>query len=200
MATTPREAEMLWPDPKTGPWLIRVWFRVQSGVPTPVGLLLRGWIEDNEARASGPHNNLPHGDWDVPLPAIDSKLLRTLPVGSILTDLRATLNAQLNREPAAHWPREWRESLDAWKTANAEEVSAFADKPRGGRDLGDEHYRRVAEIYASAAQRGEPPTKAVAEALVIAKSSAAKQVARARERGFLPPTSRGRVGPLSADA
>jgi transposase len=50
----------------------------------------------------------------------------------------------------------------------------------------------VAEVYRDAWARGEPPTRGVADHFTISKSAAAKQVAKAREMGLLPPTSRGK--------
>jgi len=50
----------------------------------------------------------------------------------------------------------------------------------------------VVRIYDEAVQRRQPPTKAVATALGISYSAAAKRVATARRNGQLPPTRRGR--------
>jgi hypothetical protein len=56
----------------------------------------------------------------------------------------------------------------------------------------DEGLRAVAEEYQRAYAAGEAPTKAVARAFKLSRSGAAKRVARARERGFLPKTEQGR--------
>jgi len=55
----------------------------------------------------------------------------------------------------------------------------------------DERLRDVAEVYASALAKGEPPTPAVQEELSCSYSNAAKIGLRARRAGWLPPTRRG---------
>ena len=53
----------------------------------------------------------------------------------------------------------------------------------------DDHYERVAEIYDEAMAARIPPTAHVQQELRLrTRTQAAKQVARARERGLLPPT------------
>lgn len=53
----------------------------------------------------------------------------------------------------------------------------------------DDHYQAVADAYDEAMREGIPPTKYVQEVLNLGtRTRAAKQVARARERGLLPPT------------
>ncbi|PKQ22323.1 MAG: hypothetical protein CVT65_13975 [Actinobacteria bacterium HGW-Actinobacteria-5] len=178
---------MLWPDPEKGPWWIKVWWRTQHGVPTPVGLSMKSWVDESETRYSGWHNNLPGPREDVALPALSGKMLRSLPLGRFLDETLARYDALLHL-PSYAQDRTW------YAETQPERDAIEAGKRSGTRDLGDDHYRLVARIYSEAVERRQPPTKAVAEALTIAKSSAAKQVARARERGFLPPTTRGRVG------
>jgi hypothetical protein len=211
VATQPRQTDLLWPDPKTGPWWIKVWWRVQHGVPTPVGLSITSWIEDEDYANPGQHNNLPllgneysdepAGAPPVELPRLDGQLIRSLPVGAILDALRAQMTWHLN-EPLGRdqtrWPEEWRRDLEQWREETAAERAAF-NSTRRGRDLGGDHYLEVAQVYAQAVQEGRSPTKAVADHFHVEKSSAAKKVARARERGFLPKTSRGRVGPLTKE-
>lgn len=62
-------------------------------------------------------------------------------------------------------------------------------KPR----LSDADLDEVAAIYRAAWARGDPPTKAVADELHVARSTANKRVARARALGKLPPTSQGKA-------
>jgi hypothetical protein len=53
----------------------------------------------------------------------------------------------------------------------------------------DDHYRAVADAYDEAMRIGIPPTAHVQSVLRLrTRTQAAKQVARARERGLLPPT------------
>lgn len=210
MADQPRETAVLWPDPKRGPWLVTVWWRAQHGVPTPVGMSLTSWTDDTGS--SGPHNLLPASTDDVALPRLDGQLLRALPVGQVLETTRAQLRDRLReslagatryldemdeqQKPAHHAVAEAR--LQTW-TEQTEDIRDALDSGRRGRDLGDDHYREVAAVYARALQEGQPPTKAVAEHFTVEKSTAAKKVARARERGFLPKTTKGRVGPVTEE-
>lgn len=185
MATEPRETDFLWPDPAAGPWWVKIWWRSQRGVPTPVGISLRSWVTREESRATGPHNALPAPKDEVLFPAITGKLLRSLPLGQFIEATHSQYE-QLLDLPS------WRE----WPDAAADRAAMADGRRTGTRDLGDAHYGEVARIYREAVKRRESPTKAVAEAFTISKSTAAKQVARARERGLLPPTSRGIVGPV----
>lgn len=206
MADPPRETSVLWPDPDQGPWLVKVWWRAQHGVPTPVGLSLTSWTDDE--RASGPHNLLPSPTDDVALPRVDGQLVRRLPVGELVETTRTALQGVLTEtlagavqhlvelQPAHRAVAEAR--LQNW-TEQTQDLREALDSGRRGRDLGDDHYREVAAVYAQALQDGRPPTKAVQEHFTVEKSTAAKKVARARERGFLPKTTRGRVGPVTEE-
>lgn len=206
MAIPPMPASVRWPDPDEGPWRIVVWWRLQHGAMEPVGLNITSWADqhwgysedDRREMASG----LPLGEDDVPFPPIDSRVLKDLPIGAIVAASREKLLQILSAEhPDFRWFSQ--EQNDYFRTIKGGLKSLYAEasasKPPSGRDLGDDHYRSVAETYAQAVKTGHPPTAAVAERFTISKSAAAKQVARARERGFLPKTSRGRVGKLRED-
>lgn len=201
VATPPRAVELgLWPDPKVGPWRVIVWWRAQHGVPVPVGIQVTSWVEHEERRLTGAHNTLPGAEDDVPLPALTGQLVRSMPVGKFIEQTNALWWQLLHTHEQTPVPPEWQASWEAWQAESASERAAVDGGRRAGtRDLGDDHYREVARIYAEAVRRREPPTKAVAEAFTIEKSSAAKQVARARERGFLPKTTRGRVGNIKEE-
>jgi len=67
-------------------------------------------------------------------------------------------------------------------------------RPRRGSPLTDANLRQVAELYRAAFDRGDPPTATIAGELHIARSTAARWVAKARERGLLGPSIRGRAG------
>ncbi len=200
--------ELLWPDPETGPWLVRVWWRAQRGVPTPVGLCLTSWVDASDELQPGLHHQMPAGKSEVLLPRVDGRLLRSLPVGKIVAQTREQLHDRLQQALTgaadslaglrpAH--RAVGEARLVNLTADTQVIREALDSGRRGRDLGDAHYHEVAEVYAQALHAGQPPTKAVAEHFTIEKSSAAKQVARARQRGFLPKTTRGRSGPATEE-
>ncbi len=211
----PAEATVLWTDPATGePWAVTVSWHEQGGVPTPVGLRLSSW-RDARRDATAP---LPAYREGVELPRMDGAVLRRLPVARLVQASRrnvAEALAQLAADyrefgrPYREIPEDVRETLP-WELALmdldrrlqardfAERAERFEGRPRGGRDLGDEHYADVARIYRQAVVDGRPPTKAVEDHFQVAKSSAAKKVARARERGFLPANpGKGRIGRLT---
>ncbi len=207
MADPPHKTAILWPDPDVGPWLVQVWWRAQHGVPTPVGISLTSWADDPEA--SGAHQ-LPRGTDEVALPRLDGQVVRALPVGQVLDRARRQLRDQLAAAQAT--AREQLQAVDERNTParhavaqarlqtvveRTSDLRVALDSGRRGRDLGDEHYREVAVVYARALQEGRRPTKAVQEHFTVEKSTAAKKVARARERGFLPKTTRGRVGQVT---
>lgn len=147
-------------------------------------------------------SGLPGTEDDVEFPRLTSTLLRSLPVGHLLETAREQVAEQLGpwHVPAVdeeRWPGQ--SALIAKYNEVIEPERGALKAPRRGRDLGDDHYREVADVYKVAAAAGRAPTAAVADHFTIAKSSAAKKVARARERGFLPPTTRGRVGPVQEE-
>jgi hypothetical protein len=72
-----------------------------------------------------------------------------------------------------------------------------ARRPRKGSPLTDENLRQVAELYRAALKRGDAPTQTVADGMNVARSTAARWVAKARESGFLGPAIRGRAGEVS---
>jgi hypothetical protein len=72
--------------------------------------------------------------------------------------------------------------------------------PKGGRPPthGLDHFVEVAQVYREAYGENRTPTRAVAKHFRVTPSAAAKWVARCRELGLLPKTSRGKaraVGP-----
>lgn len=69
-----------------------------------------------------------------------------------------------------------------------------ARRPRSGSPLTDDHLRQVAELYRAAVKRGDPPDETIAREMHAARSTAARWVAKARERGILGPSVRGRAG------
>ena len=67
---------------------------------------------------------------------------------------------------------------------------------RGGRPpkYGPEHWQKVADVYREAFAGGRlTPTRAVARRFKVSDSAAAKWVAKCRQLGLLPPTTRGKA-------
>ncbi|MQA82929.1 MAG: hypothetical protein GEV10_31500 [Streptosporangiales bacterium] len=90
-------------------------------------------------------------------------------------------------EPIKHGDRKvW--SLDALLASSAE---PFAAKAGRGLALEPDIYVEAARVYKEA-YATRSPTQAVADHFTISKDAAAKRVARARERGLLPRTTRGK--------
>jgi hypothetical protein len=75
-----------------------------------------------------------------------------------------------------------------------EQFATGSRRPRQGSPLTDDNLRQVAELYRVAVERGDPPTQTVADAMHVARSTAARWVGAARKRGFLGPAVRGRGG------
>lgn len=203
VADPPFAGSVFWPDPNDGPWLLTIWWRYQFGVPTPVGFDMRAF--DTGDRTLPNEVTLPKPDDDTPMPRLDGQLLRQVRFMEAST---ATLSAA--RQDAVlslYWQRAAEEVADLlgvdWVELPSthplrKQATVGIEGPRG-RDLGDAHYKRVAAIYRKALAEGRPPTTAVMKALHVEKSTAAKQVARARARGFLPSTTRGRPSPVKED-
>lgn len=133
------------------------------------------------------------GEGSKPLTA---SVLRQLPLGSVITEGR---RAQMRRANAMAGPVLTDLSpadLEALRGDAAERVSGLTARRRR---YEPEHYQQVAAAYDEAIAAGIPPTAHVQQTLGLrTRSQAAKQVARARERGLLPPTTQ-RVPKGNAD-
>ncbi|MFJ6235082.1 hypothetical protein ACIQH0_13350 [Streptomyces griseus] len=73
------------------------------------------------------------------------------------------------------------------------EAKQTAPRQPGGKryKITEQHLRDVVVIYTGAVERGEPPTKSVAEAFDVAHSTAAKWVGAARRNGLLEGVAQG---------
>jgi hypothetical protein len=168
---------LLWPDARSGPWLIVVTWAGIEGRLEPVGLEIRGYREDGQA-------------WPAVLPARDQSpailattIVREIPFATIVAELRRERAVQhvgfidfLARQPENQSEAD-QASLRRMRAAGTRRHAQVAE---------------VAEVYRQAWQDGRPPTRAVAEHFVITQSAAAKRVARARQAGYLPLTTRGK--------
>lgn len=202
MASIPTAISTLWPDEAVGPWLVTVWWRVQHGTATPVGLELTCWQDDEwDPELKTAFGMLPEPGADTEFPVIGSQMVKALPIGQILSQSRQALLESLTSDQLPFgWSEEDRDLFEQEQAELRDEFEpALQAGVRGARDLGDAHYAEVASVYAGAVREGRPPTAAVAAHFTLSKSAAAKQVARARERNLLPKTTRGRVGKLSEE-
>jgi hypothetical protein len=86
-------------------------------------------------------------------------------------------------------------TVAAVAAVGAPTVSGTAAARRGGRPpkYGPEHWQKVADVYRTAfAGKRLTPTRAVARRFKVSQSAAAKWVAKCRDLGLLPPTTRGK--------
>ncbi len=118
--------------------------------------------------------------------AITSESLRRVPVARLLR--QATAGAARQFEPLEPGgepvfqlvPSAPREVADFYRRYVTD-----TRRPRRGVPVSDDHLKQVAELYRAALDRGDPPTQTVADAMHAARSTAARWIAKARERGFL---------------
>ena len=71
---------------------------------------------------------------------------------------------------------------------------ADTDRPRRGKSITDEQLQRVADAYRAAMEHGDPPTQTIAAVMHASRPTAARWVARARERGMLGESLPGKAG------
>jgi hypothetical protein len=193
-------SEILWPDPRRGPWYVRALWVEVGGRPEPAGVVV--W----HGAKQDPQNML---GW-LPLPGTSPAPIRAGDIRSRLPwrDLLGTL-----REKAAKHEQGYRDQIAAiaadpgrpemrkWfldELASAEELkfAPVTEPKRIGRPplYGPEHFAQVADKYREAWAKGDAPTQAVADAFTVERSTAAKWVARARGMGLLGEARPGRPG------
>lgn len=73
-----------------------------------------------------------------------------------------------------------------------------ARRPRSGAPLTDDDLQNVADLYRAALADGRPPTQTIANEMHASRATAARWVARARERGLLGAAIPGRAGEKEA--
>ncbi len=189
--------EERWPDPNEGPWTLRLTFGIVRDRPAIVAVEV--YAADPEAiRAAMPKR------WPgLALPPLGEAPITStgirIPLAEKLAEYVTTREVRdrlISKAPTL--PKPIREQ--AAKRLRTLERSK--PEPRGpGRppQYGDEHFEKVAAIYTAALRLGDPPTLAVAEDFVVSKSTAAKWIARAREKGLLPETAQGKAAAWPAD-
>lgn len=160
---------VLWPNPKSGPWRVQCTWANVDGYTR----LIEVNVTSDTTVRDGKLTQVP----------ITASTLRDLPLdhvaGLVLQKVRKTAQSQ-------HvGPGDPGEILGTYVEGGK----------TGRRPLTTEQLAQVASIYRAAPTK---PTKAVADALGISSSAAAKRVVRAREAGLLESTSQGRAGGPSA--
>lgn len=199
------ETEILWPDPDYGPYLIRLKVTELNGrlECTAIEMQTLFWLPSSKkAMLAGVSDEPPAHTPRQPTP-VTAVALRSVPLGRLVNEFLERLREdpiQASQRLMAGTADDFRDAANELKgrhtESEAEAIQQLASGPRrGGRKgHGDGHYAAVAEVYATAWADGVHPTKAVAEHWSIAKTTAAKWVFKARELGFLEPTTKGRPG------
>lgn len=166
-----------------GRWLIVLSWSVLRGRVECVGVELRSYHQDDAA--DGFSWGRLEKDLGDPRP-VTATLWREFAIGSVIDkgkrDARTTVERMLAASPPLR-PRLEKES-SMWR-------------PSGGRppEYSPAHFVKVADTYADAWRRGgRNPTQVVAQKFHVSHSTAAKWVARARTKGLLGPTEKGRAG------
>jgi hypothetical protein len=179
-----------WFDSSGNPWWLTFHWGEVDGRPECVGLDVRGFME----RGGKTTGLAPGGALGVvsgpDLRAVTASLLRDMPLASLVRE---------NKQAASdlrRWYSTQKKATRRGRQLAFKQAEAF-EAPRQ-RKYGREHYAKVAEIYATAYGKHQPPTKAVAESPElggpVSRSTAAKWVARAREMHLLGTTSMRKAG------
>jgi hypothetical protein len=118
---------------------------------------------------------------------VTASLLRSLPLGRLIDKHLVTFKTAITTE-------------DIDGTVYRFESDYTGRPKRGGRPVkyGPEHYVEVARTYREAYERRRTPTRAVAARFKVSETAAAKWVAKCRDLGLLPQTTKGKarvVGP-----
>lgn len=179
-------SSLLWPNPATGPWLLKLeWVTVRQR-PECIGVELRSFRKTGEAWPP----ELP--TWRESCPALTSDVWRALPIATIVRDLRlemasssvVTLSQMID---SGEWSGDDKRDLRRLRTAAAVPLAANSALPAS-------LHEEVAQVYEAAWKDGRSPTQTVADHFQISHSAAAKRVHRARAAGALPTTTKGRPG------
>jgi len=120
-------------------------------------------------------------------PGIRQADLREVQVAALVEDLVAMYTIRIDRDPGGE-ARAAVTSLD-----DKPALLRFVGRMRSGRtarDITPELLTRVANVYRANIDRH--PTKAVEHHFQVSQRMAAEYVSRARKRGLLPPTKRGK--------
>ncbi|MGD9701572.1 MAG: hypothetical protein AB7Q42_06035 [Acidimicrobiia bacterium] len=154
-----------WVDSTGRTWVTECEWAEVNGRMEPVRLVLTPGAADAVTDSIDPNSYRP----------ISAALIREMPIGKILADVR---------QRSANW--------FAWaKREGHEDAAARLDtynRPRT-KPLDQAELEQVADIYRAAWYQGAPPVVAVADALNLPHSTAAKRVMKARKAGLLPATT-----------
>lgn len=128
--------------------------------------------------------------------------LRIMMVLAANLDLDDWLGFITERFPMEHWKSAAKQDMARWLAQDevrrlVPQLADSVDRPKVGLTkapaaarrkryrITPDHLKEVTRIYSEAAERGEPPTRAVADTFDVAHSTAAKWVGAARREGLL---------------
>lgn len=114
--------------------------------------------------------------------AVTTSVLRSIPLARIIDEHRARLR---------DWPSQSR--IGELVPARVRRTMWKPGKRGRPPTYGPEHFEEVARVYREAYEINRTPTRHVARHFKTTESAAAKWVARCRELGLLPKTTRGRA-------
>ncbi len=158
---------VLWPDADGGPWEIALGFERIGDQIECTSLD----IHPLDGGRAGP---------------LSRSLLKSLPLGRLVERALDDDDTSMRLQRLAGIP-----NVTKMGDLAGAGLGPLADtRNRGGRPpKGEAHYQSVAEIYRRSASK---PTKAVQKNFNVPYATAATWVRKAREKGYLPPTTRGR--------
>lgn len=155
----------LWPDENDGPWGLTFEWQVLNGRAECVGLRITSVRPEKEPSWTS-HGRLPEAGTPLTTGA-----LRGIRLSELVAEERIR-------------------NQEVWSFA-VEPTHAALYRADSMRPATRERLVKAAEAYGEAWRNGQAPTQAVAQALAVTDSAAAKLVSRARAAGLLPPTSPG---------
>ena len=208
----PEPGRLLWPDPETGPFLIRMHWAQVDGVGRLVGVDLRSVETDDRGCPPQPVNTLPpafdrHGNEhprDEQRPVLEPFAKITVEhwraVGFNAIRQR---RAELLKE--AELLRQWEVEYPKGKEPDTLGLDGDLRALKRGRERGlpASHYEDVARVVLEAHAAGQTQTLKVIQAHFGGPGKVSRDTAnywrkRAQELGYLqPPVPRGRKGPKS---
>jgi hypothetical protein len=118
---------------------------------------------------------------------VTARMLRELPLGKI----ESWVNQLVQQGLVDPIQAKLSDAVQFGVEGQAVWVDALPDAPAKGAKP-DQFYRRIAEIYGKAALVSPRPAAEMAEAWEVPLTSVHRWVRVARERGYLPPTEKGR--------
>lgn len=165
-----------WPDPEAGPWVLQFHWQVLNGRAECIGFEFHSALPADEIEKR----------WPAPFDDDARRLL-----GGTGSPLRTSTLRSLNLAEVLAEEREKAHQLWAGRIGWDDWAKPFETPKTAMRPATLKKLTRVAEIYKSAWQKGEPPTKAVSKKLGVTEAGASGLVSRARAAGLLPVTSPG---------